>query len=586
MSTRDSYAELGAAFGDPGPSSYMADDTTKSNSLTKCKARESPGDGFDELASIINSVPSFKDQDSQYGLVDDSCDDRFSTARGASDRSEREGDCYESASWVSSSAQLLQRERRIDSSRRIETFSDDELYDMKVAADFLMSLMFSEEAFPLYVLILKRMKHTRMQQSGAMKAAFVVCVQSASSALQIEIAQSLLRQALDGEMGTLTEAESFLFRNLLVDTYKRLERFDAAISELKLAWRSAAVSIENLNLFLPQGHRSLDLVLYHQATRTIRNYGCLVYDDIPGDGLLPEDQAILRQTQLQDQCIRQIPGPFELKDYQLQNPCLRSCMEWCTNELKRSTTELRAWKSLLPGWKQLPGSQYILRGSAKTINSNAIHHLKWISLYCYLWKRWQILGSQFPIQHELLWAEQSEIRMGIPAAELLANICVLVLYDVQTHYEDSPRRLALPASICAIRLSRLPDEELANKFFESLSWKADIELFSEHGKGSPLLPLLTWRGIYTDKNASKGHRIGSDWARDYVIKFIEKNLALLMPEAHSSATSIIDTPNNLSRESLQIVAATLLPTLAPSLKSLNLSSLRKLRDLFRGTHNI
>ena len=79
----------------------MADDTTKPNSLTKCKARESPGDGFDELASIINSVPSFKDQDSQYGLVDDSRDDRFSTAPGASDRSEREGDCYESASWIS-----------------------------------------------------------------------------------------------------------------------------------------------------------------------------------------------------------------------------------------------------------------------------------------------------------------------------------------------------------------------------------------------------------------------------------------------------------------------------------------------------
>ena len=168
--------------------------------------------------------------------------------------------------------------------------------------------------------------------------------------------------------------------------------------------------------------------------------------------------------------------------------------------------------------------------------------------------------------------------MGISAAELLANICALVLYDVQIHYEDSPRRLALPASLCAIRLSRLPDEELANKFFESLSWKADIELFSEPGKGSPLLPLLTWRGIYTNKNASKGHRIGSDWARDYVIKFIEKNLALLMPEAHSSATSLIDTPNNHSRESLQIVAATLLPTLAPSLKSSNLSSLHKLRD--------
>jgi hypothetical protein len=130
-------------------------------------------------------------------------------------------------------------------------------------------------------------------------------------------------------MGTLTEAENFVFQNLLADTCKRLRQFDTAISELKLAWRSAP-SIENLILFLPQGHRSLDLVLYHQVTRTIRNYDYLVCNDIPGDSLQPGDQAILRQTQVQDQCIRQSPGAFELKDYQLQNPCLRSCMEWCT----------------------------------------------------------------------------------------------------------------------------------------------------------------------------------------------------------------------------------------------------------------
>jgi hypothetical protein len=97
-------------------------------------------------------------------------------------------------------------------------------------------------------------------------------------------------------------------------------------------------------------------------------------------------------------------------------------------------------------------------------------------------------------------------------------------------------------------------------------------------KGSSLFRILAWRGIFTDRNASKGHRQGSDAARVYVIEFIEKNLALLLPEAHSSNTSIAGTPKNVSRESLQIVAATLLPTLASSLKSSNLSSLRKLRD--------
>jgi hypothetical protein len=580
MSTRDPYAQLGNAFGEAGPSNYiMANSTTKS-AVAKGKERETTVEDSD--AGSITPVPSFMDQDSQYGSFDDSRDDRASSRPGVPNPFETEDDWYDSSSWISSenasSVNLLQRERRIDSSRCIETFSDDEITDMKLAADFLISLLFSKEAFPLYVLVLKRMKHDRTQHSGQMQAAFVACVHSAATAPQIEIAQSLLRQALEGKMGTLTDAEKFVFRNLLADTYKRLRKFDTAISETTLAWRSAP-SIENLSLFLPQGHRSLDLVFYHQVTRTIRNYDYFVYNDIPDeDSPQPSDQNILRQTQVQDQCIQQSPGPFELKDHQLQNPCLRSCMEWCTKELEQCSSELRAWKSLLPKWKEQPGFQFRLKGSARTVNSNAIRLLKWISLYCYLWQRWQLLRSQSFNQSELLWAEQAEERMGIPASEILATISTLILYDVQYDYNDSPRQLALPALICAKRLSGLSDRELANKFFESLSWKSDIEMFSESENGSSLLHLLAWRGIYTDKNASKGHRAGFNTARVYVIEFIEKNLALLLPEAHSAATSIASTPHNLSRESLQIVAATLLPTLASSLKSSNLSSLRKLRD--------
>jgi hypothetical protein len=575
MSTRDPYAQLGTAFGAAGPSSSTADITTKS-AAARGKERETVDNDSD--AGSITPVPSFMDQDSQYGSFDDS----RSTGPGESNPFESEEDWYDSSSWISSehassSVHLLQRERRIDSSRRIETFSDGEIADMKLAADFLMSLLFSKEAFPLYVLVLKRMKHARSQPSGQMQAAFVACVHSAASASQIEIAQSLLRQALDGKMGTLTEAETFVFRNLLADTYKRLRKFDTAISEITLAWRSTP-SIENLSLFLPRGHRSLDLVFYHQVTRTIRNYDYLIYNDPPGDSFQPGDQAILRQEQVQEQCIQQSPGPFELKDSQLQNPCLRSCMNWCTNELEQSTTELRAWKSLLPKWKQQPGLHFRLRGSAETVNENAIHLLKWISLYCYLWQRWQMQRSQTHKPQELLWAEQAQERMGIPASEVLATLSTLIIYDVQYDYNDSPRRLALPACLCAKRLSTLPDRELANKFFESLSWKSDIEMFSESNEGSSLLHLLAWRGIYTNKDASKGHRAGSDTARMYVIDFIEKNLALLLPEAHSAAPSIAGTPNNRSRESIQIVAATLLPTLASSLKSSNLSSLRKLRD--------
>jgi hypothetical protein len=59
--------------------------------------------------------------------------------------------------------------------------------------------------------------------------------------------------------------------------------------------------------------------------------------------------------------------------------------------------------------------------------------------------------------------------MGIPASEVLATLSTLIIYDVQYDYDDSPRRLALPACLCAKRLSTLPDRELAIKFFKKLS---------------------------------------------------------------------------------------------------------------------
>lgn len=630
MSMKDPYANLGAAFSEPGPSNYIPEYLDKSDTIFEARVRETVEDELEdpfadsattfdhvgisscmsdnnttkaisvtkdkvpEIACSIAPMPSFIEEDCQFESLENFGSKRPPTTARDSDRLEREDRWRDSGSWislenVSSSIDISQRQRNIDSSRRIETFSDDELQDLKLAANFLGSLTFCKEAFPLYVLILKHLKQEPVKKSDVVLAAFLDCVVTATTAPQIEIAQSLLRQALNGEMGALTNAETFVFRNILANTYKLSKQYDTAISEIKLAWHSIP-SIEHLDLLLPQSHRSLDLIFYHQVTRNVRYYNNLLYSEGARDCFDSVDQGLLQQAHLQDQCIRQTPGPFELNNGQMKNPCLRSCLAWCTTELERCTAEMGAWKTLLRKWEEQSRFRSLLEMQRKSINDECIYFLKCVSLYCYLWERCHSLRSRPFDQQDFFWAEHAEQRMGIPASTLLRVMCSSIIYYVQTDYEDSPRRLAFPACSCAKRLSKLLDEALANEFFEVFSGTFNMPVLAEtsesseskkateSSRGSALSSLLSWRGSYLSKDSHDALIEGQNTARVYVVEFIEENLALLLPEARSSITSDTTTPIDKSMESLRIATATLLPTLASSLKSSNFSALCELRD--------
>jgi hypothetical protein len=109
----------------------------------------------------------------------------------------------------------LRPKRLLDSSRLIESFSPREWDDMKIAADFLYCLGLSEDAFVLYVLLLRRLRSYPPNERNHSKIAraAVLCAFSATTDSQIEVSQNLLEQLIKDS--STSHRESNLYNALL-----------------------------------------------------------------------------------------------------------------------------------------------------------------------------------------------------------------------------------------------------------------------------------------------------------------------------------------------------------------------------------
>ena len=258
-----------------------------------------------------------------------------------------------------------QSDALFDINRPIDTFSSEEMDKMHRAADFLFALNFRKDAFPLYVLILKRLKMSSRKRVGATSSALVACVRSAVLSNQAAIARSLLQQQL--EQPDTAMIEQFTIQLLLADTYKRFRDFTTAGTHIRSAMQSNPFE-ESLIDDLPHDYRSLDFVTYHFIVDGI-NRTKLRGPDEP----LPINYFSLEKSQVEDQIVRRIPGPFELQHGTLRNPCIRSCLDWCAGILER--------KAIIPGlWDTVQ-----MYHDSSQLNEDKSDSTR---LYCYLWQLW------------------------------------------------------------------------------------------------------------------------------------------------------------------------------------------------------
>jgi hypothetical protein len=422
--------------------------------------------------------------------------------------------------------QTSQQGRRFDCSRTIDTFSEAEIHDMKLAADFLYTVGFDGDAFALYVLLLKRYNPSSYPSSRMTISAMIKCARSAYWPSQVEIAQSHLKQKLK-QRDESTDVEHFLFRMILADTHARLgdQEFANLIVEHVMGCEFAN---ERLLLQMPNEDRSLDLLTYQYLTHGLSYKDNLVRDAIARD-CIPYDYPVFEMSQLALRFLQQTPGPFALQGGIMENPCIRSCLQWCVAMLESTAMMTESWESV----------------QANDQNSPWTEHFR---LFCCLWECWQSRRTYQESSEALMWASQAEKLMGISAAELLGTLCwIIVRASPKTENSDSDLIL-LQAHTRAASLMMRSDEELGCHFLDEFTYSG------------------------TSTRMSPEQKAFRTTAREYARKFIEKSLDITLPEAQGSyaepneLTELSEIPRmnmSASRQDLGILA----PTLAPSLGS-------------------
>lgn len=422
--------------------------------------------------------------------------------------------------------QTSQQERRFDCSRTIDTFSEAEIHDMKLAADFLYTVGFDGDAFALYVLLLKRYNPSSYPSSRMTISAMIKCARSAYWPSQVEIARSHLKQKFK-QRDESTDVEHFLFRMILADTYARLgdQEFANLIVEHVMGCEFAN---ERLLLQMPNEDRSLDLLTYQYLTHGLSYKDNLVRDAIARD-CIPYDYPVFEMSQLALRFLQQTPGPFALQGGIMENPCIRSCLQWCVAMLESTAMMTESWESV----------------QANDQNSPWTEHFR---LFCCLWECWQSRRTYQESSEALMWASQAEKLMGISAAELLGTLCwIIVRASPKTENSDSDLIL-LQAHTRAASLMMRSDEELGCYFLDEFTY------------------------FDTSTRMSPEQKAFRTTAREYARKFIEKSLDITLPEAQGSyaepneLTELSEIPRmnmSASRQDLGILA----PTLAPSLDS-------------------
>jgi hypothetical protein len=571
MDSKDPYSYLGVAF-DGFDAPPLENGFAMPSNVVASSSTETPGRGSIKPAGRTTRMSSLmREESSRDAPHTPGQEDKSLMSPTESAASAWEG--YEPSPESTpreSTDRLAYRERRIDSTRPTESFSHDELQDMKLAADCLQSLTFYMEAFPLYVLLLKHIKHNNEAAPGMACSTLIACSRSWTLNSQFEIAQSLLKQALDETALSMNEAEKFVLRMLLADTYTRRQQYIDAKAQVKIAWLSVS-SYENFIQCLPDEHRSLDLLLYHYMSRCVPSHQDLTDDNASGNYIDAEISSTMQECGFSDQILARKPGPFELEDGRFNNPCLRSCVAWCTKEIEGTVSEPGTWKKIIKDFRQqLLGEQaaVLLLGTRRTTSRRTETALTF-ALELYLWQRWQILKSNPTDQHDLLWAHEADNLMGIPASDLLGIVAkVIIMESTSVNVRIKPGLLSY-AQFGASQLSKMSDKEVGKLFLYVFSYMRHVP--PRRSDSTDGLSLLSWRGIFHLYYQDVAVR---EAARNLATECIEETLFLSLPEVHNEEPA----PSNQSQTSLHIVCAAILPTLASSLNSSQLSSLRILRD--------
>ncbi|KAF2473717.1 uncharacterized protein BDR25DRAFT_301869 [Lindgomyces ingoldianus] len=554
---QDQYRATPSACGAPQMPYTGTAGTSQSTSPTYLGSspRSALSSGLGAKTSTVSNTPGLIEDDSDWITINEQSDNDPLLSKSLDNLENL--DFGKTPSLPLSVRLWSPNRRRFDSSRPIHTFSQEELTDMKLAAHFLQSLGFDSDAFELFTILLKRLKEPNTEPSWMRSSALISCVRSSFLSSQVEIARNELFKTLDEPRDTFTDVEHFIYRMLLAETYTRSDDKDSEnfISEIAIGCELAS---DKMFDHLPAEHRSFDLLTYHYLNKCLEYLNTFVQDDWDQGSIFTDKEH------LQIRILERIPGPFELRQSSMKNPLLRSCLTWCAKELSSITKLPDSWKAV------------------QSDDDNYVYWTDHIGLYCGLWERWQAQRRDCFGSALAPWMLDTERLMGITPAELLSITCGLIMSAAPPRTLQSDLNLIIRARSGAATVSRLSDKDLGCQFLDTYS------LLGTLFGSAPQRQYHDWVSFFAMLvNSTRERETFGDKARGFVRDFIEGDLNIILPgvprdeepgPSRQDSDRISPRLSENARRSMENLAATLLPTLASSIHSSELSAMRSLRD--------
>jgi len=303
--------------------------------------------------------------------------------------------------------------RVIRHGRPVDTFTPRDMADIKMAADLFSVIGCGNEAFELYTTLLKGHTSAPMYRGNTDFWYLVIqCVYTADKLDHLFVIQHVIEQELKRFHDTRVDDDhtgGFLFHMLLAHTHSKSADQRGVSHHLSSA-REYTRDNDSWFLYmlnrLPQKDISLDLVLYHNALR-LRQTGETIDLISPVAFQFTPFSLCPPNPRFESHILKHSPGPFELGwEDRVANPCLGSCLLWCTFKLQD-----------LDSLSRTPDIETFCP------NKMAIGWTEANALFFTLWGQWAMGEIHSPADDSPPWMTETQNRMGISPTMLLMLVC-------------------------------------------------------------------------------------------------------------------------------------------------------------------
>ncbi len=427
----------------------------------------------------------------------------------------------------------------INSNRPIDTFSLRELSNMEVAAAYLASLDLSADAFLIMAMLLKRAKIDPTWQRGRNRIYMLLdYAQAARLPAQLEIAHVLLEQELKKVKEPI---ERFLLHTSMSKIHERKQQVPLVRRELQNAVLASGVTHPaDLLAQLPDKDRRLDFLTYDSVMDCVFSPH-LSPDVLPDTGVYWHMPGVAMERSIEIRFLLSCPGPFEIRDERFGKNCLRNCLKWCSDQVRR----MRNLPAVDRTWPFTFGS------ASFWVANTALFVALWSS--CYI-DRLDSGGATQTVDDSWSWRQEAEDQMGLSPAKLLGVLCRMVVLEIRSTTETS-------------HLSNMGILRHAKQEFRRLSAKTDMNLAISFLKTYRAYSANHWESF------RETERVLPEKAQNQFLGQMERYLRLRIPELPraSASTDVAYIPDPVAVKGI-------LPTLASSLSSIDMTSMRNARN--------